>query len=182
MSFKVRKHRPCQLNCLTSSDVPAETTLDLVPAGATEYSMVLFVDQTTQRVILQIPNQLGWKYHYGCPVKDTLTNVERIVDKQLQLVPSGLLLFHFTNHHSSPIRVLIYTCLLDFALNDLGGCWYSFLDIPYKNMWADDRYWMPNVLAGRYVEGHFLFDGPPGTETPLLQHAVQVYDETILEG
>ena len=31
--------------------------------------------------------------------------------------------------------------------------------IPYDRMWADDRIWMPLMLAGRTFQGRFLFDG-----------------------
>ena len=36
--------------------------------------------------------------------------------------------------------------------------WASMDAIPYDRMWADDRLWLPEVLAGRYVEGWFVFD------------------------
>ena len=35
--------------------------------------------------------------------------------------------------------------------------WFSFKDIPYKNMWPDDKYWLPHVLKGERIEGDFLF-------------------------
>ena len=37
--------------------------------------------------------------------------------------------------------------------------WCPVDEIPYARMWADDEYWLPEVLAGRYVEGWFRFDG-----------------------
>lgn len=36
--------------------------------------------------------------------------------------------------------------------------WSPVEAIPYDTMWADDRLWLPEVLAGRYVEGWFVFD------------------------
>ncbi len=36
--------------------------------------------------------------------------------------------------------------------------WVSLDAIPYRRMWADDELWLPDVLAGRYVEGRFIFD------------------------
>lgn len=32
-------------------------------------------------------------------------------------------------------------------------------DIPYDEMWADDRIWLPFVLAGKAVRARFVFDG-----------------------
>ena len=37
--------------------------------------------------------------------------------------------------------------------------WTSLDAIPYDRMWADDRVWMPHMLAGRRFSGRFLFDG-----------------------
>lgn len=37
--------------------------------------------------------------------------------------------------------------------------WFAVDAIPYEQMWADDRYWFPHVLAGRIFDGRFVFDG-----------------------
>ena len=37
--------------------------------------------------------------------------------------------------------------------------WFSVKAIPYHNMWADDRIWLPLLLAGKKFSGRFLFDG-----------------------
>lgn len=31
--------------------------------------------------------------------------------------------------------------------------------IPYEEMWADDEYWLPLLLAGKAFSGRFVFDG-----------------------
>jgi 8-oxo-dGTP pyrophosphatase MutT (NUDIX family) len=36
--------------------------------------------------------------------------------------------------------------------------WYKVEDIPYNDMWEDDKYWLPKVLNGEYVKGYCLFD------------------------
>ena len=40
---------------------------------------------------------------------------------------------------------------------------------PYDRMWADDRHWLPLMLAGTPFDGRFLFDGDR-----MLGHAVDV--------
>ncbi len=35
--------------------------------------------------------------------------------------------------------------------------WFGLDEIPYDNMWADDKHWLPMVLAGKKVEGRFDF-------------------------
>jgi 8-oxo-dGTP diphosphatase len=35
--------------------------------------------------------------------------------------------------------------------------WYAADALPFDEMWDDDRYWLPRVLAGERLEGEFLF-------------------------
>lgn len=42
--------------------------------------------------------------------------------------------------------------------------WTAFEDIPYDEMWQDDRLWLPRMLAGRTFHGCFLFDGEQMTD------------------
>jgi 8-oxo-dGTP diphosphatase len=37
--------------------------------------------------------------------------------------------------------------------------WTPIRDIPYDEMWADDRHWLPLVLAGDHIEAEMYFDG-----------------------
>jgi 8-oxo-dGTP diphosphatase len=37
--------------------------------------------------------------------------------------------------------------------------WFSLDALPFDEMWADDRLWLPRVLAGERVLGRFVFDG-----------------------
>jgi 8-oxo-dGTP pyrophosphatase MutT (NUDIX family) len=37
--------------------------------------------------------------------------------------------------------------------------WSPLHDLPYDRMWADDRMWIPLMLAGRPFRGRFVFDG-----------------------
>lgn len=36
--------------------------------------------------------------------------------------------------------------------------WFTFPDIPYDKMWADDKYWFPRALAGEKLRGKVWFD------------------------
>jgi ADP-ribose pyrophosphatase YjhB (NUDIX family) len=38
--------------------------------------------------------------------------------------------------------------------------WFHVNDIPYKDMWSDDKHWMPLFLAGKKFQGKFLLDKP----------------------
>lgn len=37
--------------------------------------------------------------------------------------------------------------------------WFALADIPYDEMWEDDRHWLPAILRGDMVRGFFVFDG-----------------------
>jgi 8-oxo-dGTP diphosphatase len=37
--------------------------------------------------------------------------------------------------------------------------WFALSDIPYDEMWADDRIWLPLMLNDEPCSGRFLFDG-----------------------
>lgn len=35
--------------------------------------------------------------------------------------------------------------------------WFAHDEIPYSEMWPDDRYWLPLFLEGKQFEGEFIF-------------------------
>lgn len=37
--------------------------------------------------------------------------------------------------------------------------WFTESSLPYDEMWADDRHWMPLFLEGKMFRGKFLFQG-----------------------
>ncbi len=49
--------------------------------------------------------------------------------------------------------------------------WCATRDIPYDEMWADDRIWLPRVLTGECLVGEFLMQGDA-----LLDHYVTAVD------
>lgn len=50
--------------------------------------------------------------------------------------------------------------------------WFKFADIPYNEMWQDDVYWLPAVLAGRKLNTHFTFDQDDNmTEVKIMEVA-----------
>lgn len=36
--------------------------------------------------------------------------------------------------------------------------WFGHDKIPFAEMWADDKYWVPVLLSGEHFEGEFWFD------------------------
>jgi 8-oxo-dGTP diphosphatase len=45
------------------------------------------------------------------------------------------------------------------ATDEADPVWTPLNAIPYHEMWADDRTWLPFMLAGHTFRGHFLFEG-----------------------
>lgn len=48
--------------------------------------------------------------------------------------------------------------------------WYPVDEIPLEQMWADDPYWLPHVLAGKKAVGTYTFD----SDNHLLTHTVRI--------
>ncbi len=42
--------------------------------------------------------------------------------------------------------------------DEMAPQWYAKTDLPFDDMWSDDRHWIPQVLAGKKVEAEFMFD------------------------
>jgi len=49
--------------------------------------------------------------------------------------------------------------------------WTPVDALPFADMWEDDRYWLPRLLAGERLEGEFLFD-----DGLLLAHRLRSLD------
>lgn len=75
----------------------------------------------------------------------------------------------------SNLTTYVYIC--DEWQNDLTASeelsqltWFTGDDIPYGQMWDDDRHWLPQVLAGETVHGTFTFDA----QDRLITHDVTI--------
>lgn len=90
----------------------------------------------------------------------------REVQEELHTTPIGLehlgeLRFQFVDGYGIHVHV--------FRANDHEGepqeteeatpIWADLHAIPYGEMWADDRVWLPLLLQGRRFNGRFVFDG-----------------------
>ena len=47
--------------------------------------------------------------------------------------------------------------------------WFDVRDIPYKQMWSDDIYWLPLLLEGKKFEGRVLF----GSKDEVLKSSIK---------
>ena len=87
--------------------------------------------------------------------------IEEIGVTPLGLVQAGELRFQFTDGYSLHCAV--------FTAEDARGTlietdeakpfWKPVSEIPFDDMWTDDRYWIPWMLDGRRFVGSFFFEG-----------------------
>ena len=85
----------------------------------------------------------------------------------------GELYFQFVDGYSIHVHV--------FQADDCRGevqetpealpLWVALDAIPYDEMWADDRLWLPQMLAGRRFLGRFIFE-----DDAMLDHQLELSD------
>jgi 8-oxo-dGTP diphosphatase len=82
----------------------------------------------------------------------------------------GHLRFQFTAGYALECHVLSSDgCTGDAHETDEAAPRWTKLDaIPFDEMWADDRLWIPLMLAGRFFRGRFVFDGDAMLDGELL--------------
>ncbi len=58
--------------------------------------------------------------------------------------------------------------------------WTRVDEIPYDEMWEDDRHWLPLGLAGRHFRARFLFDGEKMLTREIEEIDARAGDEAAL--
>jgi 8-oxo-dGTP pyrophosphatase MutT (NUDIX family) len=87
----------------------------------------------------------------------------------------GVLDFYFNKKHDPD-----WTCYI-FRTNSFLGIpknlgegelkWFNLNEIPYSDMWEDDKYWLPLLLKSKKFKGYFIYDQQGKT---LLEHHLKV--------
>ncbi|NBV34709.1 MAG: 8-oxo-dGTP diphosphatase, partial [Proteobacteria bacterium] len=90
----------------------------------------------------------------------------------LHLEERGLLRFQFTDGYSLSCLVFVAHDLLGEPVStpEADPIWVPVDEVPYTEMWADDREWLPTVLEGGTFTGSFLFDGERMVEKDVRLH------------
>lgn len=111
-------------------------------------------------------NGVGGKVKEGesvedATVRETSEEIGVSVDVS-DLVKVGEIEFRFPDKGEWNQVVHIYTTEIwsgePTESEEMKPYWYKVEDIPYNDMWEDDKYWLPKVLNGEYVKGYCLFD------------------------
>ncbi|MDA0977659.1 MAG: 8-oxo-dGTP diphosphatase [Proteobacteria bacterium] len=104
-----------------------------------------------------------------CAIRET---TEELMITPLNVRGAGELLFHAEDMPRIHAHVFVAT---DFEgtpteTEEAIPVWFRFDEIPFDEMWDDDRLWLPRVLKGESVRGYFTF-----VEETLLDHDVSFY-------
>ena len=116
-----------------------------------EHAMVLFINRRTRCILLEVPNAVGWKLHFGLALSKNEDVDARVAEavaasgvKVESCVRTGVMLFTFRDCSEEPMRVSVYEASVDGG--QTVGLFHAPEEIPYERMWADDRVWLPHVL------------------------------------
>lgn len=110
-------------------------------------------------------NGFGGKIEQGETVRQaTIRELEEesgIQVNEAQLEPVGILDFIFPASPQLRHDVHIFIARTwqgqPVETEEMRPQWFLFSDIPYSDMWQDDLYWLPKVLAGKIVNGTIIF-------------------------
>ena len=90
----------------------------------------------------------------------------REVEEELLVTPTGVrkageLFFQFADGYALHGAVFTATSIegVPTETPEAAPLWRRIDEIPYDEMWADDRLWFPLMLAGRGFRGWFVFEG-----------------------
>ena len=105
-----------------------------------------------------------------CAIRET---IEELCITPLHVKAAGQLFFHAED--MPRIHAYVFTAT-DYTgtpteTDEAIPIWYEKQDVPYDAMWEDDRYWLPQVLDNKVVEGWFTF-----IEETVLDHKVLIQE------
>lgn len=138
---------------------------------AVDRATLLFVVRGGEVLLIRKKRGLGAGKINGpggkvCGAETLAACAVREVEEEVGVTPIGAeslgeLRFQFTDGYS--IHVWVFRaegCRGEARETDEAvPLWTSLDAIPFDEMWADDRAWLPHLLAGRSFRGDFLFDG-----------------------
>jgi ADP-ribose pyrophosphatase YjhB (NUDIX family) len=57
--------------------------------------------------------------------------------------------------------------------------WYDQTKLPLDEMWADDRYWLPKVLAGKKIKGKITFNATGDAQQASIYRSLKTASEML---
>ena len=100
------------------------------------------------------------------PGETALASAIRETQEEIGVTPlgveeRGVLHFQFADGYSLHCTVFVARDLEGTPIETVEAApmWFPLAAIPFEEMWADDRHWLPQVLDGARCNGWFVFDG-----------------------
>ena len=100
----------------------------------------------------------------------------------LDIVKNGIINFGFESDPQK-LEVHIYS-VKNFEgepneTEEMNPMWFHIDEIPFKNMWSSDLFWVPLILKGKKFKGSFLFDKPSTKDysAKIIMHELIEVDE-----
>lgn len=110
-------------------------------------------------------NGVGGKLDSGETIEHALVRECR---EEIEVVPTDYkraaeIIFHEQHEGSqNTLQVHVFTCNKwngkPAETEEMAPRWFDIDKIPYKNMWSDDTYWLPQILAGKKLRCEFRLD------------------------
>jgi len=105
---------------------------------------------------------LGGKLETNESIEDAMVREcsEEANIKVKKFAKRGVLTFYYADDPNMEVH---YFEILDYSgeptdSEEMEVKWTTLDKIPYKNMFPNDRYWLPMFLEKKYFEGEFYFD------------------------
>ncbi|KAI8048055.1 NUDIX hydrolase domain-like protein [Gilbertella persicaria] len=134
-------------------------------------TLVLTLNEKEKKILLGMKkrgfgagkfNGFGGKVEKGETIEQGAKRelMEECEIEAIDLEQKGLLAFTFEN---DPVALETHIFITRSFLGEpketeeMKPQWFSFQDIPFDQMWTDDRYWFPFLLDNKTFAGHFHF-------------------------
>ena len=152
--------------------VPRQTSqIDWAQWQPTDVATLVFVHTDARLLLIRKKRGLGagkingpggrlepGEHPDACAVREVEEEL-RITPKALDSV--GLLRFQFVDGYA--IQVHVYRAAgyegTPSETDEALPLWFDEAEIPYDEMWEDDRLWLPLLLSHQPFEGNMIFDG-----------------------
>ena len=140
-----------------------------------DVTLCYFVDKKNSKVLLAMKkrgfgkgklNGAGGKLKPGETVEDAMIreSVEEVGARPKNYYKAALLRFYFGGSEpKSEFNQRVHVYIADKWEGEISESdemkpeWFKISSIPLDMMWDDDKYWLPYVLGGKFVDAHFLF-------------------------